>query len=112
MKMSDVEKVDVKEYLKENERLTLMEKLYLLHWKSGAKSHLGIVNTHTCEGCKGKECNLICPADVWRLEEGRGVPIIKWENCVECGACRIACPYDNIKWEWQQGGKGVSYKFG
>ncbi|MFQ5794884.1 MAG: ferredoxin family protein [Candidatus Bipolaricaulia bacterium] len=104
--------MDLKEYLREPEEKSLTDKLFTLHWSEGPESHLGIIDTDVCAKNSGKECVLICPADVWRVPEGEVVPIIEWENCVECGACRVACPHDNVVWTWQQGGKGVSYKFG
>lgn len=34
------------------------------------------------------------------------------ERCVECGACRIVCPYGNIDWHYPRGGFGIVYRFG
>ena len=36
--------------------------------------------------------------------------IIKHENCLECGACKIACPKNNIKWCYPESGHGVIFK--
>ena len=37
---------------------------------------------------------------------------VSYEKCVECGACRIGCPYFNIEWRYPKGGFGVQYKNG
>ena len=60
--------------------------------------------------CAGQPCLYFCPANVYRLENGRiGVA---WEGCVECGSCRVACPHLNIEWRFPTGGCGVSLRFG
>ena len=38
--------------------------------------------------------------------------LVAYENCIECGAARMLCPYNNIEWHPPRGGFGVSYKFG
>lgn len=52
----------------------------------------------------------ICPAKVYELSD-KGVPIVSFENCLECGTCRVAAP-DEVEWAYPQGGYGVTYKFG
>ena len=38
--------------------------------------------------------------------------IINYENCLECGACRIACEEQCIDWNYPKGNKGVTFKQG
>ncbi|MGC9358698.1 MAG: ferredoxin family protein [Anaerolineae bacterium] len=37
---------------------------------------------------------------------------VAYQACVECGSCRVGCPYKNIGWQLPRGGYGVAYKFG
>ncbi|MEE0496271.1 MAG: 4Fe-4S dicluster domain-containing protein, partial [Cyanobacteriota bacterium] len=38
--------------------------------------------------------------------------IVNYENCLECGACRIACERKAIDWKYPKGTKGVTFKQG
>ncbi|MHB8765799.1 MAG: ferredoxin family protein [Deferrisomatales bacterium] len=75
-------------------------------------SHLEIPDPAKCQECAGRECTRVCPAGTytWRDEPGRIV--IGFENCLECGACRIACPHANITWRYPMGGMGICYRYG
>ena len=53
-----------------------------------------------------------CPATVYDWNAPQKKIIVSYENCIECGACRMLCPFDNIKCHWPRGGFGVQYKFG
>lgn len=55
---------------------------------------------------------LCCPAGLYRRDE-EGRTSFDCAGCLECGTCRMLCG-DTIleKWEFPQGGKGVSYRFG
>ena len=44
--------------------------------------------------------------------EADGRTTIYWDSCLECGVCRIICPYGNIAWKWPTGGYGVRYRYG
>ena len=37
---------------------------------------------------------------------------IGYENCLECGACRIACEKKCLNWKYPDGNKGVTFKQG
>jgi ferredoxin like protein len=52
----------------------------------------------------------ICPAKVYTLNDKQEV-VVSFENCLECGTCRVAAP-DAVDWEHPQGGHGVHYRFG
>ena len=50
------------------------------------------------------------PANGYEWDESNEKLIINYENCMECGACRIACKH--IQWEYPKGTKGIMYKLG
>ncbi|MDR1168007.1 MAG: 4Fe-4S binding protein [Heliobacteriaceae bacterium] len=82
------------------------KKLYTLKYTPDANSHLK-PDLEKCKTCKAKICTIICPAQVYSC----GEPVtVNFENCLECGACKIACPY--IGWEYPRGIKGVMFKHG
>jgi ferredoxin like protein len=73
-------------------------------------AHLKIKSHEVCEKCSSKPCLNFCPAGVYRFSEGKIV--INYQACLECGSCRVGCPFKNILWDYPRGGFGVSYKFG
>jgi len=78
-----------------------------------SQSHLKIVDQAVCLqrcGERGRPCTLVCPAKVYTWEENKTV--VAYNNCLECGACRIYCPFGNIDWDYPRGGFGISYKQG
>jgi ferredoxin like protein len=76
-------------------------------------SHIEIAHQETCrDRCSGKYCNYFCPAGVYEWSEERQETIVSFGNCVECGACAIGCPYDNIICFSPRGGYGVQYRQG
>lgn len=88
------------------------EKLAKVTWYEARETHLDIENEQTCRNCESRACEVICPAEVWVFENGEEIPTIQWENCLECGSCRIACPDQNIVWRNHEGGEGFAFKFG
>lgn len=73
-------------------------------------SHLKILNRARCEECIkkfGAPCQRFCPAEVYRLEEGR--IHVDFSNCLHCKTCQIKDPYQNIEWTFPQGGDGPRY---
>ena len=89
------------------------EKLGLLTYKNDHQSHISIASPKPCaEQCTGKPCTTVCPAMVYTWEGEQKKITVSYENCIECGACRMLCPYDNIACEWPRGGFGVQYKMG
>ena len=65
-----------------------------------------------CIRCKEKPCTFICPANVYEWNEEKCIMTIRYENCLECGACKIACEKNNITWRYPNSGYGVKYKNG
>jgi ferredoxin like protein len=88
----------------------LDDKLYKVKYKTDDVSHLKIKDQGTCLQCDHKPCIPRCPAEVYELEKDE--ILVAFENCLECGVCKIVCPYDNIEWEYPRGGFGVVWKFG
>jgi ferredoxin like protein len=90
------------------------EKLGLVEYKADhSHSHIKIKNPDICvKDCKDKPCTKVCPAHVYHWEESQKRIIVAYENCVECGAARVMCPYSNIDFHWPRGGFGVQYKLG
>jgi ferredoxin like protein len=98
----------------ESSKMTMKieDKLFLDRIKVDEKeSHLKIIDGAVCmTKCKEQSCLYLCPANVYRLEGDR--ISVNYEGCLECGSCRIGCPYLNIDWRFPKGGYGISHKFG
>lgn len=91
---------------------TIEERLYADETRPDRASHLAIVDPARCRACAGRECTSVCPAATyeWRVDEG--ILSVRFENCLECGACRLACPHANISWRYPMGGMGICYRYG
>jgi ferredoxin like protein len=90
--------------------MKLEDKLFLNKVKRDDRSHIDIVSREVCLRCPDKPCTIVCPAEVYHWD-GEKI-VVSYENCIECGAARMLCPYANIEWHPPRGGFGVSYKFG
>ena len=89
--------------------VNLDDKLYLNRWKTDGDTHLSILDNDVCaESCPGKHCTFFCPAGVYAWQEGRLA--VAYEGCLECGACRVGCPRDNIRWRYPRGGFGIQFR--
>ncbi len=91
------------------------EKLYTLRYKRDEQPHLVIKEAQKCVECAMKNgvpqpCIAVCPANVYSWIDQKIV--VSYENCVECGSCRIACPYDNISWKYPRYGLGIALRYG
>ena len=60
--------------------------------------------------CKNLACLLVCPARVY--SEVNGKIMADWAACLECGACKAACPTDALDWVYPRGGFGIVYRNG
>ena len=91
-------------------------KLGLLEYKKSPETHITIAksgpDSPCVTQCHDKPCTTVCPAKVYEWEADHKKIIVNYENCIECGACRMLCPFDNIKCDWPRGGFGVQYKWG
>ena len=91
--------------------MKLEDKLFLDRYVVDSVPHLKIKNPDICVMCEKKQCLYTCPAQVYKLEEGKVV--VSYEGCVECGTCRIICSENNnLEWRYPRGGYGISYKYG
>ncbi len=75
-------------------------------------SHLKAKDMDVCRRCEDKPCVPRCCSEVYRWNDEEQRLEIAYENCLECGVCKIVCPYDNIDWSYPRGGFGVCYKYG
>ena len=91
--------------------MNIDDKLATLKYNTDSESHLSVDND-ICMRCKTKSCTKVCPANVYEWCEEDGILRIRYENCLECGACRIACERQCLDWEYPKGTKGVTFKQG
>lgn len=91
---------------------SISDKLFTIRYKVDDQSHLIIKDHDTCLQCVTKDCTFFCPSDVYEWEEEMKMTTVAYENCIECGTCRIACPPHNIHWVYPKGGYGITYKYG
>ena len=94
------------------ENASIEDRLYTVKYRDSGESHLGVLDPEVCtDSCETFECMYVCPAAVWEVEPGE-LPTINYENCLECGSCRFACPYANVEWSYPKTGSRVSFKQG
>ena len=58
--------------------------------------------------CQEKPCTDFCPARVYEYKDDKIV--VGFEGCLECGACRIACPHNNVDWNYPRAGFGIQFR--
>ena len=91
--------------------MKIEDKLFLDRFRVHEESHLRIIDGAYCrDQCPDQPCLHFCPANVYRLEKDHIV--VAYEGCLECGSCRIGCPFGNVEWRYPRGGFGVQYRFG
>lgn len=89
--------------------MNLDDLLAKVKYKPDNCSHL-IPDNEKCKKCQNRVCEYICPANVYQWNEFRNELDVIFENCLECGACRIACPLNAIDWQYPRVKKGITYK--
>ena len=94
-----------------NKMSDIENKLFTVKYAPDTQSHLLPVQ-ELCRRCDEKFCTTICPANVYEWDNLAQKLIVNYENCLECGACRIACQKCSIGWEYPKGTKGVTFKQG
>jgi len=91
--------------------MNIDEKLAKLKYITDKESHLK-PDFSQCQSCQSKACVKACPAKVYEwingCENKDGELIVKYENCLECGACRIVCEKQTLGWEYPK--RGVRFK--
>ena len=85
--------------------------LYTLKYAPDTDSHLHPKN-EDCKMCEGRPCTFICPAEVYEWNEDKQELMVNFENCLECGACRIACDKQTLIWDYPKQSYGVTFKQG
>ena len=93
---------------KENKK-SIQEKISTIKYICDSKTHL-VLDEEKCKKCDNKICTFICPADVYNYDSESDKIVVQYENCLECGACRIACPKKAIDWEFPKSGCGIILK--
>lgn len=76
------------------------------------QSHI-LVDQERCQACAARPCLTVCPAQVYQWTDGHLT--VRYENCLECGTCQIACDHDGkggIIWRNPVGGFGIQYRYG
>jgi ferredoxin like protein len=92
--------------------LPVEERLYADEHRPDSVSHLTLADPEQCSRCAERECTRVCAAETYRWEDDTRRLTVSFENCLECGACRIACPHHNIEWRYPMGGMGICYRYG
>ncbi len=87
---------------------SIENRLGLVSFTVDSESHIK-PKEEKCDNCRLRVCLYVCPAKLYRLEEGK--IYFNHEGCLECGTCRVACP-EELEWEYPRGGFGVHYQFG
>lgn len=90
-------------------KLSLEDKLFTVRRKNYRESHIKL-DPQLCKDCSSRICTRICPAEVYLWNEAEDRVDIRYENCLECGTCRVACEMHNIEWSNPVGGAGIVYK--
>lgn len=78
--------------------------------KVDERSHISQRDAQKCDACQHRPCLMFCPSQVFEWEAAQGLSI-RYERCVECGACLRACPYTNIAWDYPRAGYGICHEF-
>jgi ferredoxin like protein len=95
------------------ERINVTDRLGVDSFSTDRESHLRIADPELCRRCVLKPCIAVCPAQVYSWEGDR--IHIRYEGCLELGACRVACQEIGnraLVWDYPKAPRGVSFKFG
>ena len=87
------------------------DKLFTVKYNCDKDTHLN-PNQEDCKVCADRPCTYCCPANVYSWDEDQKKNLVGFENCLECGACRIVCPAKTLDWKYPKSGCGVSFKYG
>ena len=93
--------------------LTLDARLGLDKYEIDAEQSHIRVDLALCQACAARPCLTVCPAGVYRWVDEHVT--VRYENCLECGTCQIACDHGGnkgITWRNPQGGFGVVFRYG
>lgn len=88
---------------------SLEDKLFTVRRKTASDPHL-VVDRQLCTRCVSRLCTYICPAGVFVWDQAGKTVEVRHENCLECGACWVACEMQAIEWSFPVWGAGISYR--
>ncbi|HYB63518.1 MAG TPA: 4Fe-4S dicluster domain-containing protein [Thermoplasmata archaeon] len=89
----------------------IKRRLATLRYTTDAKERAHItVRPEVCARCPHSRCTFACPAKCYERIDGRLV--FRYEDCLECGACDIACDQGSVTWALPRGPYGVRYTYG
>lgn len=92
----------------------LESKVHLLEFNPDEhRQHIVITDQAACQNCGNKPCLTLCPSAVFAWNNCSSDPVLVfYKQCVECGACRLICPFENIEFSYPRGDCGVAYHEG
>lgn len=89
--------------------LSIDERLFTVKFSPDEVSHIE-VDQSICKLCEQRICLHVCPANVYEYDDEFCVMNVNYENCLECGTCKICCKH--IKWKYPEGNFGANFNFG
>jgi ferredoxin like protein len=90
--------------------MNIEEKLFYVRYNIDHENPHIVIDKGKCKGCIENPCLLICPVGAYK-KEGDEI-FVSWQDCMECGTCRVSCPQGAIQWEFPRGGYGVCFRYG
>ncbi len=74
------------------------------------ESHIQIKRDLSCrKKCDDKPCTHFCPSQVFHWQN-EAIEVRYW-RCLECGACLVGCPYQNIALKYPEPPYGIQYRY-
>lgn len=56
-----------------------------------------VFGSHACHHCKKPFCMSACPQECFSFDPETGFVLLDTEDCIGCGLCAEACPFDAIE---------------
>lgn len=92
-------------------RMTIEERLGVNKFMVDDEEAHIVPDKEACRQCAQKPCTFVCPAKLYVLNE-QGDTAFDYAGCLECGTCRIACPFAHrMKWNYPRGTFGIEYRY-
>jgi ferredoxin len=61
-----------------------------------------VLDTGLCKGAA--DCERVCPVDVFEVDSARRMATLpRQDQCVQCGACIVQCPFDALRFRGPKG---------
>jgi ferredoxin like protein len=79
--------------------------------KDDQECHI-LIDQAKCAMCRERYCLYVCPGGLYEFNQETGELRVEHTGCLECGSCRVACPYGALDWRFPRGGFGVQYRYG